>query len=50
MLDNGFEAETEIKTEMDHHLRALAKWDSTSANAPRDNVLLPLAIIARCRR
>lgn len=50
MLCHGFATETEFKVEMDRHLRALAKRDFPPADVPRDNVPLPLAIIATCTR
>ena len=35
---------------MDRHLRAFAKGELPPANAPRDKVLLPLAVLAEVQK
>ncbi|MFM9965975.1 MAG: hypothetical protein ACKV2Q_32745 [Planctomycetaceae bacterium] len=46
VLYHGFANEAEFQAEVDRHLRAFAKGELPPANAPRDKVLLPLAVLA----
>ena len=46
VLSHGFANEAEFKAEVDRHLRAFAKGELPPANAPRDKVPLPLAVLA----
>jgi hypothetical protein len=50
VLYHGFSNEAEFKAEVDRHLRAFAKGELPPANAPRDKVLLPLAVIAEVQK
>ena len=50
VLSHGFANEAEFKAEVDRHLRAFAKGELPPANAPRDKVLLPLAVIAEVQK
>jgi hypothetical protein len=50
VLYHGFANEAEFKAEVDRHLRAFAKGELPPANAPRDKVLLPLAVIAEVQK
>ena len=47
---HGFANEADFKAEVDRHLRAFAKEELPPANAPRDKVLLPLAVLAEVQR
>lgn len=50
VLYHGFANEAEFKAEVDRHLRAFAKGELPPANAPRDKVLLPLAVLAEVQK
>ena len=50
VLSHGFANEAEFKAEVDRHLRAFAKGELPPANAPRDKVLLPLAVLAEVQK
>ncbi len=50
VLYHGFANESEFKAEVDRHLRAFAKGELPPANAPRDKVLLPLAVLAEVQK
>jgi tetratricopeptide (TPR) repeat protein len=50
VLYHGFTNETEFKVEVDRHLRAFAKGELPKADAPRDKVLLPLAVLAEVQK
>jgi hypothetical protein len=50
VLYHGFANEAEFKAVVDRHLRAFAKGELPKANAPRDKVLLPLAILAEVQK
>ena len=50
VLYHGFANEAEFKAEVDRHLRAFAKGELPPADAPRDKVLLPLAVLAEVRK
>ena len=50
VLYHGFANEAEFQAEVDRHLRAFAKGELPPANAPRDKVLLPLAVIAEVQK
>lgn len=45
VLSHGFANEAEFKAEVSRHLRAVAKGELPKADAPRDKVLLSLAVI-----
>ncbi len=47
---HGFANEADFKAEVDRHLRAFAKGELPPANAPRDKVLLPLAVLAEVQK
>ena len=50
MLSHGFANEAEFQAEEDRHLRAFAKGELPPTNAPRDKVLLPLAVLAEVQK
>ena len=50
VLYHGFANEAEFQAEVDRHLRAFAKGELPPANAPRDKVLLPLAVITKVQK
>ena len=50
VLYHGFANEAEFKAEVDRHLRAFAKGELPPADAPRDKVLLPLAVLAEVQK
>jgi hypothetical protein len=50
VLSHGFANEAEFQAEVDHHLRAFAKRELPPADAPRDKVLLPLAVLAEVQK
>ena len=50
VLSHGFANGAEFKAEVDRHLRAFAKGELPPANAPRDKVLLPLAVLAEVQK
>ena len=50
VLYHGFANEAEFKAEVDGHLRAFAKGELPPANAPRDKVLVPLAVLAEVQK
>ena len=50
VLSHGFANEAEFKAEVDRHLRAFAKGELPPADAPRDKVLLPLAVLAEVQK
>ena len=50
VLYHGFANEAEFKAEVDRHLRAFAKGELPPANAPRDKVLFPLAVLAEVQK
>ena len=50
VLYHGFATEAEFKAEVDRHLRAFAKGELPPANAPRDKVLVPLAVLAEVQK
>ncbi len=50
VLSHGFANEAEFKAEVGRHLRAFAKGELPPANAPRDKVLLPLAVLAEVQK
>lgn len=50
VLYHRFANEAEFKAEVDRHLRAFAKGELPPADAPRDKVLLPLAVIAEVQK
>ena len=50
VLNHGFANEAEFKAEVDRHLRAFAKGELPPSDAPRDKVLLPLAVIAEVQK
>lgn len=50
VLYHGFANEAEFKAEVDRHLRAFAKGELPPADAPRDKVLLPLAVLAELQK
>ena len=50
MLSHGLANEAEFKAEVDRHLRAFAKGELPPADAPRDKVLLPLAVLAEVQK
>ncbi|MFM9964837.1 MAG: hypothetical protein ACKV2Q_26830 [Planctomycetaceae bacterium] len=50
VLSQGFANEAEFQAEVDRHLRAFAKGELPKADAPRDKVLLPLAVIAEVQK
>ncbi len=50
VLYHGFANEAEFQAEVDRHLRAFAKGELPPANAPRDKVLLPLAVITEVQK
>jgi tetratricopeptide (TPR) repeat protein len=50
VLYHGFANEDEFKAEVDRHLRAFAKDELPQTDAPRDEVLLPLAVLAEVQK
>ena len=50
VLSHGFANAAEFKAEVDRHLRAFAKGELPPASAPRDKVLLPLAVLAEVQK
>ena len=50
VLSHGFANAAEFKAEVDRHLRAFAKGELPPADAPRDKVLLPLAVLAEVQK
>lgn len=50
VLSHGFANGAEFKAEVDRHLRAFAKGELPQADAPRDKVLLPVAVIAEVQK
>lgn len=50
VLSHGFANEAEFKAEVDRHLRAFAKGELPRVDAPRDKVLLPLAVLSEVQK
>ena len=50
VLYHGFANEAEFQAEVDRHLRAFAKGELPPADAPRDKVLLSLAVLAEVQK
>ena len=50
VLYHGFANETEFKAEVDRHLRAFAKGELPQTDAPRDEVPLPLEVLAKVEK